>query len=83
MKYATSNTSLSSIISTTTCTDSSFEKLINKLFSCNIVLVLTDNARQYVKNCFDSLSLANILNQFASVTDLHCKFDFFFFKLKV
>lgn len=51
--------------------DSSFEELVSKLFSCNIVLVHTDQARQCIKSCFGNVtSFASVLNQFASISDL-------------
>ncbi|XP_027203584.1 trafficking protein particle complex subunit 8 homolog l(3)76BDm [Dermatophagoides pteronyssinus] len=73
MKYVNSNNSISSLVSTHTNTsnNSSFEELVSKLFSCNIVLVLTDNAKQFVRNCFDNVTFASILNQFASIANLH------------
>ena len=53
-----------------------FEELVSKLFSCNIVLVMTDQARQYFKCCFGSsataVTFANVLNQFALINNLHC-----------
>ena len=86
MKHANSYTasSTSSITASTTsipaafasdrAPDSSFEELVSKLFSCNIVLVHTDQARHYLKSCFgSSTSFANVLNQFASIANLHCK----------
>lgn len=80
MKYVNSNNSISSLVSTHTNTsnNSSFEELVSKLFSCNIVLVLTDNAKQFVRNCFDNVTFASILNQFASIANLHCEFYYFF-----
>lgn len=73
MKYVNSNNSISSLVSTHTIVNnnSSYEELVSKLFSCNIVLVLTDHAKQFVRNCFDNVTFASILNQFASIANLH------------
>lgn len=74
MKYANSTNSISSLVSTyNVSTNSSYEELVSKIFSCNIVLVLTDNAKQFVKNCFGTTTFCSVLNQFASISNLHCK----------
>lgn len=77
MKNVSSNTSISSLagipISTTANNmgQSSFEELVDKIFSCNLVLMLTDNAKQFVRQSFGgTTTLVSILNQFQSINDL-------------
>lgn len=77
MKNVSSSTSISSLagvpISATASNmgQSSFEELVDKIFSCNLVLMLTDNAKQFVRQSFGgTATLVSILNQFQSIGDL-------------
>lgn len=81
MKYVNSFSSSTTSIPTAIASASnvnpefSFEDLVSKLFACNIVLVLTDQAKQFIKNCYGAsttgTTFANILNQFAVVNNIH------------
>ncbi len=49
-----------------------FNELVSKLFSCNIILLSTEESKQFCKNKFNT-NLENVLNQFSIINKLNRK----------